>query len=283
MNRPDRRRALITGATRGIGRSLALQLAQSGYLVIVNGLRSPAIELVVEEIRTQGGEALGYCADVTDAAQVTAMMKAIAEQTGPIDVLIHNAGNLQDRKCAQMTNEEWLDVQNVHLNGAFYCVREVLPYMSGRGGDIVLMTSTAGLQGSVGQVNYSAAKAGMLGMVWTLAKELRGERIRVNGVAPAALTGMTRPVIEHLQAKYALRNEPVPEYWNVGSSEEVARFVDQLLKQPDDHLTGEIFGVNGTTVTLWQKPVQQWTTNDPALAFERWRQGGEGSCLQWSR
>ncbi|WP_059053995.1 SDR family NAD(P)-dependent oxidoreductase [Paenibacillus senegalimassiliensis] len=276
MNRPDRRIALITGATRGIGRSLALQLARSGYLVAVNGLRPSAIELVVEEIHTQGGEALGYCADVADAAQVTAMMKAIAEEAGPVDVLIHNAGHLQDGKCKQMTDEEWLSVLNVHLSGAFYCIRGVLPYMSGRGGDIVLMTSTAGLQGSKGQVNYSAAKAGMLGMVWTLAEELRGERIRVNGVAPAALTDMTRPVIEHLQAKHALRNEPFPEFWNVGSSEEVADFIDLLLKQPDDHLTGEIFGVNGTTVTLWQKPVKQWTTNDPVLAFERWRSGGKG-------
>lgn len=276
MNRPARKIALITGATRGIGRSLALQLAQSGYLVAVNGLRPDAVKLVIEEIRTRGGEALGYCADVADAAQVAAMMKAIAEEAGPVDVLIHNAGMVRDRKCKQMTEEEWLSVLDVHLNGAFYCIREVLPHMSGRRGDIVLMTSTAGLQGSAGQVNYSAAKAGMLGMVWTLAEELKGERIRVNAVAPAALTDMTSPVIEHLQAKYALRNEPFPEFWNVGTSEEVARFVDLLLKQPDAHLTGEVFGINGTAVTLWQKPVKRWTTDDPVLAFERWRSGGEG-------
>lgn len=276
MNKPGSRTALITGATRGIGRSLALRLAQSGYRVAVNGLRLSAIEQVVEEIRIHGGEALGYCADMADAEQVAAMMKAIARESGPMDVLIHNAGIVQDRKCKQMTDEEWLGVLNVHLNGAFYCIREALPYMAGRGGDIVLMTSTAGLQGSAGQVNYSAAKAGMLGMVWTLAEELRGERIRVNGVAPAALTDMTRPVIEHLQVKYALRHEPFPEFWNVGTSEEVARFVDLLLKQPDDHLTGEVFGINGTAVTLWQKPVKQWTANDPALAFEHWRNGGEG-------
>lgn len=101
------------------------------------------------------------------------------------------------------------------------------------GGDILLMTSTAGLNGSAGQVNYSAAKAGMLGMVWTLAEELRSHHIRINAVAPAALTDMTRPVIEHLQEKYARRNEP----------------------------------------TQWQKPLRAWSKNDPAAFFETWRGG----------
>lgn len=262
---------LITGATRGIGRSLALQLARHGYRVVVNGTRQPGIDRVVEDIRQQGGEALGFCADVADPAAVTAMVDATVTEYGCIDVLIHNAGNLRDRKCMNMTDAEWNAVMDVHLNGAFYCIRRVLPHMPEHGGDIVLMTSTAGLKGSVGQVNYSAAKAGMLGMVWTLSEELRPYRIRINAIAPAALTDMTRPVIEHLTEKYARRKELFPEHWKVGEPDDIARFVKLLLDQPGADLTGETFGVNGPDVTLWGKPSIIQTSSDTAAIFNTWR------------
>ncbi|MBM7566157.1 SDR family NAD(P)-dependent oxidoreductase [Paenibacillus sacheonensis] len=264
--------ALVTGSSRGIGRSIAMRLARHGYRVAVNGTQPGGIDRVVEEIRQHGGEASGYCADVADSAQVTAMIEAIVNNDGPIEVLIHNAGNLQDRKCIDMTDEEWKSVIDVHLNGAFYCIRRVLPYMPERGGDILLVTSTAGLHGSVGQVNYSAAKAGILGMAWTLAEELRHRRIRVNAIAPAALTDMTRPVIAHLEAKYARRREPFPAYWNVGGTDDVARFVQLLLEQPDPELTGELFGINGTAATRWQKPSSVWTENDPAAFLAHWKE-----------
>ena len=263
--------AFITGSSRGIGRSIARQLASSGYRVAVNGTQQANIDRVVEEIRRSGGEASGYRANVADPAQVAAMVDAIVMSYGPIDVLIHNAGHLQDRKCLHMTDEEWKTVIDVHLNGAFYCIRRVLPYIPERGGDILLVTSTAGLNGSVGQVNYSAAKAGILGMVWTLAAELRQQRIRINAVSPAALTDMTRPVIEHLKAKYARRNEPLPAYWEVGDSDDVARFVHLLLEQPDEELTGEIFGINGSTATQWQRPSRIRSENDPAAFFDSWK------------
>ncbi|MBB6735557.1 SDR family NAD(P)-dependent oxidoreductase [Cohnella zeiphila] len=262
---------LITGSSRGIGRRLALQLAKNGYRVAVNGTQQASIDRVVAEIRQNGGEASGYCANVADSAQVTAMIQAVAMTYGSIDVLIHNAGNLQDRKCEQMTDEEWKSVIDVHLNGAFYCIRRVLPYIPDRGGDILLVTSTAGLNGSVGQVNYSAAKAGILGIVWTLAEEQRHRHIRVNAIAPAALTDMTRPVIEHLKEKYARRNEPFPAYWDVGDPEDVARFVNNLLEQPDEDLTGEIFGINGSMATQWQRPSRAWSMNDPASFFKTWK------------
>ncbi|AVV58337.1 SDR family NAD(P)-dependent oxidoreductase [Paenibacillus glucanolyticus] len=270
---------LITGATRGIGRCLALRLARHGYRVAVNGTRQPGIDCVVEDIRQHGGEASGYCADVANPDEVTAMVNAIVTKYGNIDVLIHNAGNLRDRKCMNMTDEEWNTVIDVHLNGAFYCIRRVLPHMTEHGGDIVLMTSTAGLKGSVGQVNYSAAKAGMLGMVWTLSEELRRYRIRINAIAPAALTDMTRPVIEFLTEKYAQRNEPFPEHWKVGESDDVACFVKLLLEQPDTDLTGETFGVNGSDVTLWQKPSIIHKSGDAAAIFDSWRnRRGGGTC-----
>ncbi|MBO7744365.1 SDR family oxidoreductase [Paenibacillus sp. MWE-103] len=267
--------ALITGASRGIGRSIAMELGRSGYRVAVNGLHEERINTVVEAIRHEGGAAEGYCANVADPSAVTAMVEAVKARYGAMDAFIHCAGHVQDRKCEQMTDQEWKSVLEVHLSGAFYCIRRVLPFMASHGGDMLLMTSTAGLMGSVGQVNYSAAKAGLLGMVWTLAAELRRNRIRINAVAPAALTDMTRPVIEYMKEKHAKRNEALPGFWQVGEADDVARFVSLLLKQRDPDLTGEVFGVNGSRITHWQKPLPVLSVNGADAFFAAWKQREE--------
>ncbi len=257
---------LITGSTRGIGKSIAKHLSRSDYCVVVNGTNQMLIDEVVADIHAIGGKAAGYCANIADASEVSALVAFTIETFGQIDVLIHNAGNLADQKCIKMTDEQWQSVIDVHLNGAFYCIRRVLPYLM-NGGDIILMTSTAGLMGSAGQVNYSAAKAGLLGMLYTLASELKPYSIRVNAITPAALTDMTRPVIEHLTEKYAKRNEPFPEFWKVGSSDDIAIFIDELLHYDDDCLTGEIFGVNGTKITRWEKPKATISADGPEAFF----------------
>jgi len=269
--------AIITGSTRGIGRSIAMYLGESDYQVVVNGTKQELIGEVVRDINRAGGEAIGYLANVADSIAVTKMVDAVIAQFGRIDVLIHNAGNLHDQKCLRMTDKEWQSVLDVHLNGAFYSIQRVLPHMQESGGDILLMTSTAGLGGSIGQVNYSAAKAGLLGMMWTLAAELKRDNIRVNAISPAALTDMTRPVIEHIKKKYANKNEPFPEFWKVGGADDVARFVVALLAQEDTDLTGEIFGINGSKVTKWQKPVPAFSENSIDAFFATWqsRKGSE--------
>lgn len=268
--------ALITGATRGIGRSIAEQLSRSGYIVIVNGTKEALIDEVVQKIQRDRGEALGYCANVADPDAVTGMVDSVIARYGRIDVLIPNAGHVQDQKCIRLTDEAWRSVLEVHLNGVFYCIHRALPHMRKTGGDILLMTSSAGLIGSIGQVNYSAAKAGILGILWTLAAELKKDRIRVNAISPAALTDMTRPVIEHLEEKYARRNEPFPEFWRVGEPEDIARFVAALLAESDRDLTGEIFAVNGSKVTKWQKPAPVFSENSIEEFFTTWhRQKGE--------
>ena len=260
--------ALITGATRGIGRSTAMHLAEKGYVVVVNGTQQELVDEVVQHIRNQGHEALGYPADISDRESVREMVEFVIKEVQQIDVLIHNAGNTQDRKAINMTDEAWHSVMDVHVNGAFYCISRVLPYLLERGGDILLLTSTAGLTGSVGQWNYSTAKAAILGMLWTLSAELKSSNIRVNAIAPAALTDMTEPVINYIREKSEKRNEPFPEFWKVGSPEDIAYFIAALLEYDNRELTGEVFGVNGRTYTMWEKPSPVFSTDTVKHFFE---------------
>lgn len=259
--------ALITGSTRGIGRSTAIHLANNQYSVVVNGTNQLLIDKVVQQIRTEGNEAIGYCADIADFPAVSAMIEHVINEYGQIDVVIHNAGNLCDEKTVKMTTTQWQDVVNVHLHGAFYSISCALPHLLERGGDILLMTSSAGLMGSKGQLNYSAAKAGLLGMTWTLAEELKQYNIRVNAISPAALTDMTKPVIEFLTKKYAKCKEAFPDFWRVGQPEDIAYFIEILLAQQDASMTGEIFGVNGTTITKWTKPIPSFSASGPEQFF----------------
>ena len=196
------------------------------------------------------------------------MVEFVIKEVQQIDVLIHNAGNTQDRKAINMTDEAWHSVMDVHVNGAFYCISRVLPYLLERGGDILLLTSTAGLTGSVGQWNYSTAKAAILGMLWTLSAELKSSNIRVNAIAPAALTDMTEPVINYIREKSEKRNEPFPEFWKVGSPEDIAYFIGALLEYDNRELTGEVFGVNGRTYTMWEKPSPVFSTDKVEHFFE---------------
>lgn len=264
--------AIITGATRGIGRSTAICLAQQGYSIVVNGTNEVLVEEVVQQIHSQGHDAIDYIADIADVQQVKQMMAFVMSKLGRIDVLIHNAGNVQDAKCTHMTEQQWHDVINVHLHGAFYCITQALPYLKEQGGDIVLMTSLAGLQGSKGQFNYSAAKAGLLGIVWTLANELQRYQIRVNAISPAALTDMTKPVIDYITEKCEKNGEPFPDYWKVGTPEDVAKFIALLLARQDAHMTGEIFGVNGSRITKWEKPSASFVAHDPEAFFKLYEQ-----------
>lgn len=267
-----RKVALITGSTRGIGRSTAIHLAEKGYFVVVNGTQQELVDEVVQQIHNKGYKAMGYPADISNPIAVTNMVKAVIKEVQHIDVLIHNAGNIQDAKAINMTDEVWHSVIDVHVNGAFYCISRVLPYLQERGGDIILMTSTAGLVGSIGQWNYSAAKAALLGMLWTLSKELKTSNIRVNAISPAALTDMTKPVIEYLREKYKKRDEPFPEYWKVGQPEDIAIFISALLENDNRELTGEVFGVNGRTYTRWEKPTPIYSTNKVDELFKAYEE-----------
>lgn len=199
--------AIVTGASSGLGRQYALDLAAHGARVVVHG-RSDATDAVAEEIRAAGGRAVAVRRPAEDGGAIVA---AAIDAFGRVDALIVNAGGTRDRTLAKMSAEEWRDVMSMHLDGAFAAVSAAWPHLAQRGGHIVLTTSGAGLFGRYGQANYSAAKAGLIGLTLALAREGERAGIRVNAVAPWAATGMTR-VAFNSAMQDALRADFVSPY-----------------------------------------------------------------------
>ncbi|MEM7051308.1 MAG: SDR family NAD(P)-dependent oxidoreductase [Acidobacteriota bacterium] len=204
-HRFDDRVAIVTGAGNGLGRSHALGLAARGAKVVVNdlggardgtGASSTAAQEVVEEIRSQGGDALANGADVTDVEQVEAMVREAEERWGRVDVLVNNAGILRDKSFQKMTLEDFRMVVDVHLMGSVHCTKAAWPGMRERGyGRIAMTTSSTGLYGNFGQANYGAAKLALVGLMNTLVQEGKKYDIRVNCLAPCAATRMTEDLM----------------------------------------------------------------------------------------
>ena len=188
---------MVTGSTRGIGKAIAVELADQGNLVVVHGRQLTDVILCVDEIRQRGGQAIGLAADLTDTKRARELVTKTVDHAKRLDILVNNAGMIRDRRFVNMTDDDWQTVLDVHLNAVFALTQEAVATMQKQhGGVIINMTSLAGLQGVVGQANYASAKAGILGFTWTLAKELADHHIRVNAISPAALTDMTRPYVE---------------------------------------------------------------------------------------
>ena len=209
--------AIITGAGSGIGRETALLFAKEGARVVVADVNEKAGEETAAEIKKNGGD--GYFAklDVSNRAEIKQVVRDALEKYGTIDVLINNAGIIQDALVLKMTEEQWDRVINIDLKGAFNCIQAVVEVMINQGNGVIINTSSiVGLNGNVGQVNYAAAKAGLIGMTKTLAKELGKKGIRVNAIAPGfIMTPMTsnvpEKILEMMREKTPLRRlgEPV--------------------------------------------------------------------------
>lgn len=239
--------ALVTGSSSGIGRVIALKLAGLGAKVAINYIDIANIkddaEAVVAEIKAAGGEAAAFAADVSSEESVNAMIKEIGSELGPVDILVNNAGITQDTLIMRMKVEQWEKVLDVNLKGAFICTKAVLKgMMKSRYGKIVNIASVVGFSGNAGQANYSASKAGLVGLTKTSAQELAGRGIRVNAVAPGFIkTAMTEVlpenVIEAMQAKIALGT--------LGEAEDVANAVVFLACPESDYITGNTIHVNG--------------------------------------
>ncbi|ELR99681.1 3-oxoacyl-[acyl-carrier-protein] reductase [Gloeocapsa sp. PCC 73106] len=237
--------AIVTGASRGIGRSAALALAHEGAKVVVNYSRSqePALTLV-EEITQTGGEAIALSADVSQSEQVEGLIKTTMDTWGRIDVLVNNAGITRDNILLRMKTEDWQAVIDLNLTGVFLCTRAVSKVMlKQRSGRIINITSVAGLMGNPGQANYSAAKAGVIGFTKSVAKELAGRGITVNAVAPGFIaTDMTKDI----PSEEIIKLIPLGRF---GQPEEVAGMIRFLAGDPASaYITGQVFNVDGGMV-----------------------------------
>ena len=239
--------ALVTGASRGIGRATAIELAKAGAKVAVNyaGNRAAAEE-VVAQIQAAGGQAFMVQADVGDAAAVDAMVKSVVEQFGSIDILVNNAGITRDNLIMRMKEEDWDAVIHTNLKGIFNCTKVVTKLMmKQRYGRIVNMTSVVVVMGNAGQSNYAAAKAGVIGFTKSMAKELASRNITVNAVAPGYIsTDMTADLPD--QAKADLQSQ-IP-LQRLGNPADVASAVLFLVSPGADYITGQTLHVDGGMV-----------------------------------
>lgn len=237
--------ALVTGASRGIGKAIALSLATEGASVVVNYANSSAAAAeVVKEIIESGGNAIALQADVSKAEEVDNLLKAVMDKWQRVDILVNNAGITRDTLLLRMKPEDWQAVIDLNLTGVFLCTRAVSKVMlKQRSGRIINIASVSGQMGNPGQANYSAAKAGVIGFTKTVAKELAARGITSNAVAPGFIsTDMTSGV----QAEEVLKYIPLGRY---GQPEEIAGMVRFLAADPAAaYITGQVFNVDGGMV-----------------------------------
>ncbi|HEY9674459.1 MAG TPA: 3-oxoacyl-[acyl-carrier-protein] reductase [Waterburya sp.] len=237
--------AIVTGASRGIGRATALALAAEGAHVVVNyASSSSAADEVVKAITDAGGNAIALQADVSQASQVDDLVNKTLKKLGRVDVLVNNAGITRDTLLLRMKPEDWQAVIDLNLTGVFLCTRAVSKIMlKQKSGRIINITSVAGQMGNPGQANYSAAKAGVIGFTKTVAKELASRGITVNAVAPGFIaTDMTG----NLKSEEILKYIPLGRY---GEPDEVAGMIRFLAADPAAaYITGQVFNVDGGMV-----------------------------------
>lgn len=236
--------ALVTGASRGIGRAIAIALAEQGGKVIINCLKSVALaDEAVRQVQAEGGTAQVLPFDVTDAAQVRGAVTEIVDQHGRLDILVNNAGLSVDALLARLKDADWARVLATNLTGVFHCAKAVLrPMLRARYGRIVNVTSVVAEMGNAGQTAYGAAKAGVGGMTRSLAREVSGRGVTVNGVAPGFIeTEMTADLPEAVRQGYL----PLIPVGRMGTVREVAALVAFLCSPDAGYITGQVIGVNG--------------------------------------
>jgi|MGYP000092042260 3-oxoacyl-[acyl-carrier protein] reductase len=244
MKRFENKIVLVTGAGRGIGASIAKRFASEGAEVIVNySGNDETAQKTVDEITATGGQAQKYKCSVNDSESVKVMIDEIIKEFGRIDILVNNAGITKDGLMLRMTDEDFDRVIDVNLKGTFNCTKYVSKYMlKQKSGKIINISSVVGLSGNAGQVNYSASKAGIIGITKSAAKELSSRGITVNAVAPGYVdTDMTKVLSDNIRNEI-LKNIPLQRMGNV---EDISNCVAFLASEDASYITGQVISVDG--------------------------------------
>lgn len=246
MSDDIKRVALVTGASSGIGKTCAIELAKDGFSVVINYYPAPPCEAdaneAVKEIEALGGKAVAMGCDVTDSKAIADMVNKIIAELGRIDVLVNNAGITKDGLLIRMSDENWEKVVNTNLNSVFYVTRPVAKVMmKQRSGNIINMASITGVYGNAGQANYASTKAGVIGFTKTIAKELASRGITANAIAPGFIK---TPMTENLDTEKIAANIPLKR---LGTPEDIADTVKFLAKS-NSYITGQVIGVDGGLV-----------------------------------
>ncbi len=237
------KKAVVTGASRGIGRAVALKLAAEGAELIVTATSLERASRTADEIVAMGGRALPCKADVSVVADVDALFHMVVKEFGGIDILVNNAGITRDGLLMRMKDEDWSAVVDVNLKGTFYCTREAVKLMAkAKSGRIVNISSVVGQMGNLGQANYCASKAGIIGFTKAVAREYAKRNITVNAVAPGFIeTDMTGVLAENIREEL-LKQIPVNRF---GTPEDIANAVYFLVSDMGGYITGHVLSVNG--------------------------------------
>jgi 3-oxoacyl-[acyl-carrier protein] reductase len=235
--------ALVTGAAQGIGKAIALLLARNGADIVVSDINLEKAEETAKEIGAIGPKAMAVKVDVANLSDVEGMVTGILEKLAKIDILVNNAGITRDKLILRMTEEDWDAVLGVNLKGTFNCTKAVVRHMAKqRSGKIVNIASVVGEMGNAGQANYSASKAGVIGLTKTIAREYAQRGINVNAIAPGYIeTPMTEALPE--KAKEELKKLIPME--RLGKPEDVAEAVLFLISEESSYITGQVLNVNG--------------------------------------
>jgi len=271
--------AIITGAGGGLGAAHARVFAAEGACVVVNDINQAAAQKVVDEILAAGGKAVANTSDITHYSDSENAVKQAIESFGDLHVVVNNSGINRDRMFASMTEAEWDAIMSVHLKGHFCISSHAVHYWRDQSkagkavnARIINTTSGAGLQGSIGQSNYAAAKAGIAALTLNQAAELGRYGITANAVAPAARTGMTTAV-ESMAARMAAPDDGSFDYW---APENVSSLLAWLASEEAAHITGRVFESEGGKISI----ADGWRTTQGVDKGDRWQPAEVGEAMQ---
>jgi len=235
--------AIVTGGAQGIGRATVLALAEAGANIALTNIRCAKLDQTIQELEDMGRRALKFCVDVTDVAAVQEMVDQTIATWGKIDILVNNAGITKDNLVMRMKTDDWAAVLKTNLDGTFYCTRAVLPSMvRNRFGRIINIASVVAQAGNVGQANYIASKAGIIGLTKAVAQEVARRNITVNAIAPGFIA---TPMTEVLPTEVKEKMLSMIPMGRMGSDSDVARGVVFLASPETSYITGHVLNING--------------------------------------